>query len=320
MVPGSSPQLWDVSFTVNEVNASTVLLKYAPGDVITGETFTAAGVRTYFNVNAVLLDAAINVKRDNYYLQYPSPGPRSTYLEGPRTNQVLWASDYSNAAWTKSNLTVTTGIPGMRSASSACTVTASAPVGDLRQALSAGASLVRTNSIWIRRRTGSGQVELYAPDGATFSILTLTAAFQRFQIPGPATTSRIFELILRTSGDAVDIENAQLEDGGFATSEIQTTTVAVARATDSYSLPFKTPPQELSFYIKFVELGTLAGAKWLASITSAANADPELVLLTNGGFYAVAHRNAASVQVTSTLAACTVHRRRQWSSLAPAIW
>lgn len=303
MMPGL-PGFFEMSFTLNEVQASVVLLKYAPGDTITGESFTRSTVATYFNAAGVLTDAAINVKRDSHYGPYPSAGPRMLLLEDGRTNQVLWSSDFSNGAWVKTNLSVATGVPGMRSGTSACTLTATSAVGDVHQFLSAGSSIVRTNSIWMRRRTGTGQVELYAADGTTFVIPALTANYQRVQIPGPATTARKFEIVLRISGDAIDVENAQLEDGAFMSSEIQTTTVAVTRAADSYSLPFTTPPQEMTVYAKFVEGGTAISAvgKRLWEISNSAGAFPLFMSWSASGQYGTYHSNGIT-SLSATLAA-----------------
>lgn len=294
-----------LDFMLHEVQSAKTLLRYVPGDTISGEAFSRSTIATYFDSLGVNQDKAINAKRDGHYGGYPATTVRQLLLEAVATNQILRSSDFSNASWVKSNITPAAGIAGIRSGTSANTLTATASNASVSQFLAAGTSGVRTNSIWARRRTGTGQVELYAPDDSTFTIMALTANFKRFQIPGPATTARKFDIVIRVSGDAIDVENAQLEDGAIATSEIQTTTVAVTKALDSYSLPFTTTPQEMSVYVKFTERGTLSAGGILFQISNAANAAPQFVGYASGGFYRAFHNNG-STTVASTLGTAPV--------------
>lgn len=102
MMPGL-PGFFEMSFTLNEVQPSNVLLRYAPGDTITGESFSRATTATYYDVNGVVQTAAINAKRDAHYLN----GVRSTLLEGPETEILIRTSEFDNAAWTKGGVTIT---------------------------------------------------------------------------------------------------------------------------------------------------------------------------------------------------------------------
>lgn len=95
--------LWEVGLTGNEVQPNNILLRYAPGDIITGESFSRATTATYYDVNGVVQTAAINAKRDAHYLN----GVRSTLLEGPETEILLRTSEFDNAAWTKGGVTIT---------------------------------------------------------------------------------------------------------------------------------------------------------------------------------------------------------------------
>lgn len=88
-------------------------------------------------------------------------------------------------------------------------------------ATSAGASINNTtaivgnfvSSIWLRRRTGVGVIRLYTPDQVTPVTVALTAAWTRFSTAsansaGPLVFSQIQ---IQTSGDAIDIFGAQVE-------------------------------------------------------------------------------------------------------------
>lgn len=139
-------------------------------------------------------------------------------------NQLIQADDLSNAVWTKFNASVTQSITDQDGISPAYTMTATGASAYLQQTMTAGSSLVRTNSLYVRRRTGTGTVQLRAPDAVAITALTLTSNWARFQVTGAASTLRDFALFVNTSGDAVDISDAQLEDGAVASPYNSTTT------------------------------------------------------------------------------------------------
>lgn len=192
-------------------------------------SFTRASTATYFDGNGNLATAVSNVARfDN------APGvansPRGLLIEEARTNSALWSRDMTNAAWVKTNVTAAqtaTGIDG--AANSATTLTATLAAGTVLQTITLGSS-ADTYSVYIRRSTGSGTVSI-SVNGAAWTAVTLTASFQRFQLTS-TLANPIIGIQFATSGDAVDVDGNQLEVGGFATSLIPTTTVAVARAQD----------------------------------------------------------------------------------------
>lgn len=286
-----------LDFMLHEIMSSKVLLRYTPGDTITGESFSRSTVGYYLNTNGQPASAAINVKRDSHYVG----GIRSLLLEGASTNSMLHSSDFSNAAWVKTNITVTPGIADPMGGTAACTLTATAGAADAVQTLAAGSSIVRANSIWIRRRTGTGSVFLIDPPYIGSSPIAINASWQRFTTVGTASTIRKCGIFINTSGDAVDVWQGQQDDFAFSTSEIPTTTVAVTRGADSYSLPFTTPPQELTVYAKFVEGGTLLSSARVFEIGNAAGANPKLTLYSSGiGYNAYHHNGAASVSSGAT--------------------
>jgi len=146
MVPGLVPTLWEVGLTGNEVQPNNILLRYSPGDTITGESFTRSTVAYQLNNAGNLASVAINVKRDGHYVTTSSP--RSILLEDTRTNWLIWANDFNNAAWVKTFIGITTGIADPTGGTTACTLTASAGPGDIQQRPADSTSIVRTGSVW----------------------------------------------------------------------------------------------------------------------------------------------------------------------------
>jgi hypothetical protein len=156
--------------------------------------------------------------------------------EAAATNRALWARDLTNAAWTKTNATAAltaTGIDGV--ANSASVVTATAGNATVLQAIT-HASEARTLSIFLKRRTGAGTVETTIDGGSTWVARTLTSDWQRF-----TTTSTLADpsvgIRIVTSGDAVDVDAAQVETGSRASSPILTLGATATRAADALVVP-----------------------------------------------------------------------------------
>ena len=141
-------------------------------------------------------------------------GSQPAYAPNNLTN---YSGDISNAAWPKTNLTVATGVSDPFGGTSAQTLTATAANGFFNQLQPAsGANYV--SSIWVRRRTGSGAVRLANPGNTSSATLALTSSWQRMFVAGPSNLGFIHSLLnIVTSGDAVDVYGAQLEQSLVAT-------------------------------------------------------------------------------------------------------
>lgn len=277
-----------LDFVLHEVQPAKVLLRYAPGDTITGESFSRASSATYINAAGVIQTATTNVKRDSHYIA----GVRSLLLEDTATNPVTYSSDISQAIWVKTNMTVGTGIADPAGTTLACTLTATAGNATaLYPAVGTGPDIVRTNSVWLRRRTGTGVVEMIDPPNSAFVPVTLTASWQRFSVTGLTSPNKNGSGIrIVTSGDAVDVFGFQQDDQLFSTSYIPTAGAAGTRGADIYSLPFTVPPQEMSVYFKAVDLGSvLKAAARTFQISDASGLFPLFMSYNVGGFWAVYH-------------------------------
>lgn len=285
-----------MDFALHEVEPIRSLLEYAPGDLITSEAFTRSTTAYQINVSGVPVSIAINTKRDGHYVG----GVRHTLLEATATNLVLRGNDFSHAAWTKTTLTVGLGIADPALGTDACTLTATGANSLATQNPSAGSSIVRTSSMWIRRRTGTGAIALVTPDGGNTAPLAITGTWARFSGQGVASVNRYCGVQIATSGDAVDVWCPQTDDFSFPTSEMPTTTASVTRGADSYNFPAPVPGP-LTGYVKFVEKGTARLDARIYQVSNAAGAAPRLIGFASGGKFAAFHENASStVQSTQS--------------------
>jgi hypothetical protein len=155
-----------------------------------------------------------------------------------RTNLALWCRDLTNAAWAKVTMTTAltaTGIDDV--ANSATTITATGALSTILQTV-VQASTADTVSFFVKRRTGTGTIEVTG-DGAVYTDITAALAAANSTTGGwyravvsATLVNPVLGLRITTSGDAVDVDFAQLEAGTSASSPILTTTTAVARSAD----------------------------------------------------------------------------------------
>jgi hypothetical protein len=328
-----------MQLALSEVNASTVLLKYAPGDTLTGEVFARSTLGTYFDVNLQVKSAAINTKRDSHYTG--NGASRSILLEGGATNLVIRAEELDNAAWTKTNTTITanaTTCPdGTNVAADKIVETAVNSTHSVTQSTTNG-NAPYTGSCFFKAAertrvvlsmsdnvTGNAAMGLDLSTGLTFSpgfavgswtnivakVDALGNSWYRLSVSATRGAGTVTILqILPDNGSTTsylgDITKGlyawggQIETGPFATSYISTTSATVTRGADSYQVPFTTPPQEMSVYAKFGERGSVQTASaGVFAINAAGGAAPTFVGISTGSFYRSSHANPSTV--TSTL-------------------
>lgn len=168
--------------------------------------------------------------------------PLGLLFEEQRTNLVLWSRDLTNAAWVKTNATpslTATGIDGVTN--SATTLTAVANNGIVLQSITS-ASAVRATTAYVKRRSGTGGVEMTQNGGATWAPITINST--SYTRVGPASATVVNPQIgfrLATSGDQIDVDMVQCESGAFATSATPTEASQVTRAADVASVNTLSP-------------------------------------------------------------------------------
>jgi len=197
-------------------------------------TVVRASAGSFFDSAGVLQQAANNALRLDY--DPVTLAPLGVLIEVVRTNLALRCRDLTNAAWTKSNMTTAmtaTGPDGV--ANSATTLTATGANATALQAI-VSTSAARISSMFVKRRTGSGVVNITHDNGGTWTAVTVTAAWTRVSNPSTTATDPTVGVRIVTSGDEIDVDMFQHELGAFITSAIPTVASQVTRAADTISI------------------------------------------------------------------------------------
>jgi hypothetical protein len=156
-------------------------------------------------------------------------------IEEARTNRLLWCRDATQTQWAKTDITAAkdaTGIDGVANAASSLSATVNGGTCIQTITLASGS---RTGSVYLKRLTGTGNVQV-SLDGTTWSTVDLSADEWRRIVLSGTVTNPVVGIKLATSGDAVAMDFGQVEDGAFATSPVLTTGASATRSQDLASM------------------------------------------------------------------------------------
>jgi hypothetical protein len=223
-----NPSLLIVPYRYKAAKLYSQLPESGAGDFVVTRGTTATRV----NASGVIESVASGVPR----LDYTGGGCPSLLVEPAATNLALHSRDLTNAAWVKSNITANkTALGADAVASGATTLTASAASGTVLQTITS-ASSARIFSAYVRRRTGTGVVQITQDNGTTWTPISLTGSYSRFATPTGTITNPVVGFRILTSGDEIDVDFTQQEIGAVATSAIPTVASTVTRNADVISL------------------------------------------------------------------------------------
>lgn len=223
------------------------------GTFADGETVTASGGGTAVYQSSTSTSTVFTLRTGS--------GTFSGTLTGGTSGATRTISSAA-LIWTPSNLTTSytaTGPDGV--ANSASTLTATAANATALQAITS-ASSSRLTSVYIKRRTGSGNIDLTQDNGTTWTTQTVTSSWTRVALAAVTSTNPTVGIRIVTSGDAVDVWCFQHETGTVATSPIITYGAAVARAADDLQIPNAQIPAavtELTIAIKYRPVNAVIG-------------------------------------------------------------
>ena len=196
-------------------------------------TLTRSSMGAYFNSAGILKFALNNEPRPDHNNTAPF-AHIGIMIEEARTIRITKNRNMTDAAWSATNMTVAKDAVGLDGiANSASTLTASSANGTVTQSPTLG-SLERTYSVWVKRKTGSGVVEI--TDNNFTNTLDITASinsstFTKVEVVR-TQANPVIGIRVVASGDAVEVDFNQVEDGEFSTSPIDSDIFATRQADD----------------------------------------------------------------------------------------
>lgn len=268
----------------------TLLLDFARSRQVGLGTFARAGAGTRTNrLRAFDASVAAGVPRIQY--DRVTGACRGLRMEEADTNLLTRSNDFSHADWTvKTTVSLATGVADPWGGTGATTVTATGAGAALGQVATVTSGVALTGGIWIRRRTGTGDLYLFVGDN-TGILITSSVGLDWSYVPRTATptsTTGRFYVFISTLGDAVDIYESKLRAGDMPLSEVLTTASQVTRPAESLTLTgsaFTTAVSQTA--------GTFVAELWLPSLGS--------------GLYRVASMNDGSTdnRITAAITSST---------------
>lgn len=198
---------------------------------------------------------------DGYWSSFPANTLAVTDLGGQMygaaTNDALWARDMSQAAWAlvgATSVLTATGIDN--AANSASTITATAPNATILQTITL-ASSSDVFSIFLKRVSGTGTVNITENGGVSWTPVTLTTSWQRFSVTA-TLANPVVGIQIVTSGGVVAADFAQLELT-VLTPPILTTSAPASRAADIITLTGPAASAALAAKGAFFQTNAVAG-------------------------------------------------------------
>ena len=189
----------------------------------------------YFNVyngNTVTSKVVTEATGSNI----PEATLKGVKIEVASTNLCLQSETFTTT-WVPTTLTVTANtLVAPSGITTADTLTATAGNATLLQSITS-ASATRTFQIWLKRKTGSGNIDLTVDNGTTWTTKVINTTWTRYEISQAAVTNPVVGIRIVTNSDEVYAWGGQLESQPMATSYIQTTTASVVRNADVLTFP-----------------------------------------------------------------------------------
>ncbi len=195
-------------------------------------TYTGADNGTFFDSAGVLQTSGSDAARFDHGLASPFL-PLGLWIEGQRVWRALHNRDLTNVVWAETNVTTAKNATGLDNvANSASTMTATAANGTALQTVTL-TSTERTVSAYVKRITGSGDIQITDNNGTNWTTLSglSSSLWTRHDITR-TQSNPVLGFRIVTDTDVIEVDFVGLEDGAFATSAVDVGASAVTRTAD----------------------------------------------------------------------------------------
>jgi hypothetical protein len=203
--------------------AGAITPQFTGGSTVAGTARSAAGtfveVLTAVTDNTTLefsADASFAGTVDNVYVKRVSGNDAwqltsaSRPVLSARVNLLTKTEELDSADWTRSNLTATDGATDPNSGSTAETLAATGANGTVTQSVTAAATAY-VFSVWLKRKTGTGNVDITCHSSGTWVTQSITSSWARYSVTQTLTAgSHTPGIRIVTSGDEVEAWGADL--------------------------------------------------------------------------------------------------------------
>ena len=303
-----------VSCTFSPASGS-VAVRIGPGSQIGITNMSVTASRPQWNYGTTLQQYQQNTSTS---AQLHSPrfdhdpttrAPRGLLVEGSSTNLLNWSESFAtsggtNNNWADTSITRTTGQADPANGTTAIRFTASAGNATVISSAAIGTSAERTFSVWLRRVTGTGNIQFTTNNGTTWTTQSITSSWIRYTFPATTATQQVGIRIV-TSGDAIEMWGAQLETGSGASSYILTGASQATRnadictMNDITALNYSTTNGTMLYVGRFTQINS-SSFPTRAGFQQAGGSNPGFEIFTNGSLIYSAARSAAANPERST--------------------
>ena len=225
-----------IPFMLRRGDGSTLSLDFtAMGSLDSRFTFTRSTTATFINssgyVESIGAAASNDPTKARFDYDPTTLTARGLLIEGSSTNE-LTNNETFGTGWTDSNITRdSTNNTSPRNDATALRVTSFAANATIIRSAAIGTSAQRTLSVWLRRVSGTGNIDFTTNNGTNWTTQAITSSWVRYTFAATTEAQRAgFRIV--ASGDSIELWGAQLEAGSGASSYIPTTTSSVQRASE----------------------------------------------------------------------------------------